>query len=149
MDALVRDLSGLLLKAIPTIVLLVLVHFYLKYMFFRPLHEVLKKRREATEGAFEAAQKSLNVAAEKATMYDLALKEARAEMYRQQEETRRTWLDQQTARIDQVRQQTHESIQDASHKLHAEINEARQDLTSRSQMLALQIAESLASGRMK
>ena len=149
MDALVQQLSGLLLKAIPTIVLLIFVHFYLKYVFFKPLHEVLRKRREVTEGALEAAEKSLKLAAEKATMYDLALKEARTEVYRQQEETRRTWLDQQAARIDEVRHQTHSMIQDAGHKLDAEIVEARQDLGSRSQMLAMQIAESLSEGRLK
>ena len=147
MDALVRQLSGLLLSAVPTIVLLIFVHFYLKFMFFRPLHEVLRKRREATEGALAAAEASLKIAGEKATMYDLALKEARSEMYRQQEEMRRKWLDQQARRIEEIRNQTHTMLHEATQKLGAESAEAKQDLTSRSQMLALQIAESLVAGR--
>lgn len=147
MDALIRQLGGLLLTAIPTIILFIFVHFYLKYMFFRPLRKVLAERREATEGALQAAQKGLEQAAEKATMYDLALKEARTEMYREQEETRRTWLEQQTGRIEETRQKTRATIQEASHKLSAEVADAQKDLTSRSQMLGMQIAETVAAGR--
>ena len=147
MDALIRQLGGLLLTAVPTIILLIIVHFYLKYMLFRPLHDVLQKRREATEGALQAAQKSLDLAAEKATMYDLALKEARAEMYRESEEARRNWLDQQAARIEEARLKTHEMIQEASAGLASEIEAAKRDLASRSQMLALQIVETIVAGR--
>jgi F-type H+-transporting ATPase subunit b len=149
MEALVPALGGLLLKAVPTIILLILVHFYLKLMLFGPLQEVLRKRREATEGAREAGQKSLALAAEKATTYDLALKEARAEMYREQEETRRQWLEQQTSRIEEARNKAHATLQDAGQKLDSDVAEARKDLASRSQMLALQIVETLASGRPK
>lgn len=147
MDALVHDLGGLLLKAVPTIILLIIVHFYLKAMLFRPLQHILAKRREATEGAREAAQRSLDMAAEKATMYDLALKEARSEMYREQEQTRRRWLEDSASRVEEARQRTHAMVQDAGQKLASDTAEARQDLTSRSQMLALQITETLIAGR--
>jgi len=147
MDALVQGLAGLLLKAVPTVILLIFVHFYLKMMLFGPLQEVLRKRREATEGAREEAQKSIDLAAEKATMYEHALKEARAEMYREHEETRRHWLEHSATRIDEARQRGRSITQDASHKLEADVEEARKDLASRSQMLALQIVESLVSGR--
>src|SRR5437764_6957533 len=103
MDALVHDLGGLLLKAIPTVVLLIIVHFYLKIMLFRPLQQVLNKRREATEGAREAAQKSLKLASEKATMYELAIKEERSNMYREQEDTRRRWLEDSAAHLAEAR----------------------------------------------
>ena len=147
MDVLVQQLGGLLLKAVPTIILLAFVHLYLKFMFFRPLSGVLAKRREATAGALDMARKALEVAAEKATVYDIALKEARAEMYREQEATRRAWLEQQTTRIDQVREQTHAALQDAGHQIESEMAAARTDLASRSQMLALQIAETLSARR--
>ena len=147
MEALIQALSGLLLKAVPTIILLIFVHFYLKIILFKPLQDIRRKRREATEGTLQVAQKNLELAAEKATMYDLALKEARAEMYREQEEARRQWLEQQTTRIEEARQRARAKVKDAGQKLDVEIAEARQDLASRSQMLALQIVETLASGR--
>src|SRR5438046_2292436 len=139
MEALIQALSGLLLKAVPTIILLIFVHFYLKIILFRPLQEIRRKRREATEGTLQAAQKNLDLAAEKAAMYDLALREARAEMYREQEEAHRQWLEQQASRIEEARQHARAIVKDASEKLDAEIAEARRDLASRSQMLALQI----------
>lgn len=149
MDVLIQELSGLLLRAVPTIVLLILVHFYLKAVFFQPLQEVLAKRRKATEGAREEGQKSLRRAAEKQTMYEMALKEARAEMYREQEETRRGWLEHQAGRIEEARHRTRAMIQEASHKLESEVAAAKRDLASSSQVLALQIVESLTGGRIR
>ncbi len=149
MDRIVQALGGLLLTAVPTVILLIFVHFYLKLVFFRPLEGVLGKRREVTEGAREAGQEALARASEKAAMYEIALKEARAEMYREQEETRRGWMEQQTARVEEARNRTHALIQDASHKIESDAAEARRELASSSQMLALQIAEALATGRMK
>jgi F-type H+-transporting ATPase subunit b len=146
MESIAQALGGLLLKAVPTIVFLILIHFYLKFIFFRPLQDVLKKRREATEGAREAAAKSLDMAAEKATMYEIALKEARSEMYREQEETRRRWLDHQSSRVEEARQRTRAMIQAASHKIEADTTEAKRGLESTSQVLALQITETLAAG---
>ena len=56
MESTLHDLGQLLLKAIPTVFLLLVVHFYLKKMFFRPMADVLAKRRAATEGLRESAE---------------------------------------------------------------------------------------------
>ena len=68
-----QALGGILLQAIPTVCLLLIVHFYLKFMFFRPLREVLEKRREATQGARESAEAMLKKAGEKAASLEAAL----------------------------------------------------------------------------
>ena len=44
-------LGGILLRAVPTFLLIILLHFYLKSIFFKPLERVLEARSEATEGA--------------------------------------------------------------------------------------------------
>ncbi len=147
MDQILQALGGILLRAIPTVILLIFVHIYLKRMLFRPLQETLAKRREQTEGAQESARASLARAEEKAAMYELALKEARAEMYREQEETRRRWLDHQASRIEEARQRTHELIKEASDKIAQETEAAKRDLDSSSHMLALQITEALVARR--
>jgi F-type H+-transporting ATPase subunit b len=149
MEELVHALGGLLLKSVPTVILLLFVYAYLNWMFFKPLQAVLAKRREATEGAREAAQASLARAAEKAAMYEIALKEARAEMYREQEQMRREWLEHQTNRIDEARHKAHAMVLDASHALEQETARAKTELASSSQTLALQIVEALASGRIR
>ena len=147
MEQLLHNLATLLLQSVPTIILLLFVHFYLKGMFFRPIESVLKKRREATEGAREAGQASLARAAEKAAMYEIALKEARAEMYREQDETHRHWSEHQASRIEEARQRMHALLQQASKEIEASTAEARRSLASSSQVLALQIVEALSARR--
>ena len=71
-------LSGILLRAIPTFLLVVFLHFYLKYMFFKPLDKVLHARYEATEGARLRAAESLEKAAAKTAEYEAAMRTARA-----------------------------------------------------------------------
>ena len=92
MEATLHALGGILLRAIPTLLLVILLHFYLKAMFFGPLKNVLKQRHEATKGAREAAEASAKRAADKTAEYEAALQRARAEMYKEQEEARRKWL---------------------------------------------------------
>ena len=76
MDETLRALGGILLRAIPTFVLVVLLHFYLKFIFFKPLQKVLRQRYEATQGARKLAESSLAKAAEKAAEYEAALRAA-------------------------------------------------------------------------
>ena len=59
MDATLHALGGILLKALPTFLLVVLLHFYLKDVFFKPLEKVLHQRYDATEGARKLADRSL------------------------------------------------------------------------------------------
>jgi len=146
MDQILQALGGLLLKAVPTVVLLVFVYLYLKYTFFRPLGTVLQKRREATDGIREAAAKNIEMAEEKASMYEIALKEARSEMYREHENTRRHWVEHQSHRIEEARRRAHEMIQEANTRIDAETAEAKRGLESSAQVLALQITETLAAG---
>ena len=149
MDQILQALGGLLLKAIPTIVFLIFVFLYLKYTFFKPLGKVLDKRREATEGLKEAAAKSLDMAEEKAAMYEIALKEARSEMYREHEDTRRHWVEHQADRIAEARRRAHEQIREASTRIDAETSEAKHGLESSAQVLAMQITEKLATGGLR
>ena len=50
MDQTLHALGGILLKSIPTVVLLLFLYFYLKSMLFGPLTRVLKQRDELTAG---------------------------------------------------------------------------------------------------
>ena len=143
MDQTLQALGGLLLKAIPTVVLLLIVHFYLKWMFFRPLREVLAKRREATEGARESAEAILRQASAQAAELEASLRKAREEIYQEQEEMRRRWIGEQTAKMDEARRQSRELIHQARQELAAEAAAAQRDLAATTDALAEQIARSL------
>ncbi len=146
MDSTLQALGGILLRAVPTLLLVVLLHLYLKRMFFRPLEEVLRNRREATEGAREAAEAALRLASEKAAEYQAALDSARAGIYKDQEETRRRWLDEQARRIEEARHANQRSIAQAKEEIAAQIEAARLELVPASRELAGQITQVLLAG---
>src|SRR4029077_6608884 len=107
MEQTLHDLGAILLKSIPTLLLLIVVHFYLKWMFFGPMKKVLDQRRAATEGARQAAEQALTRASEKAAEIEAALRKARDEIYQEQEKSRKKAVDEQTGRVEEARQQAH------------------------------------------
>ena len=106
MESTLHDLGQLLLKAIPTLFLLLVVHFYLKQMFFRPMADVLAKRRAATDGLRESAEAMRAKAVEQTKAIEAQLRQAREAIYQEQEEARRGWTGDQSAQLDEARQQS-------------------------------------------
>jgi F-type H+-transporting ATPase subunit b len=147
MDATLHDLGRLLLKAIPTVVLLLIVHLYLKRMFFGPMREVLAKRREATEGARKSAEALLAKASEKTAALEAAIRKAREEIYQEQEEARRGWIGEQNARLEEARRGSRDLIHQAKQQLDTEAAAAKRDLAATTAALADQIAQSLLEGK--
>jgi F-type H+-transporting ATPase subunit b len=147
MEQVLQDLGGLILKALPTFILIVLLHFYLKGMFFRPLERVLKARYEATEGARKLAQESLTKASEKASEYENALRAARLEIYREQEEFRQRWRQEQAQAVQQSRQKAEAMVRDANAQLQTELAEAKRSLQVQSESLADRIVEQILHRR--
>jgi F-type H+-transporting ATPase subunit b len=145
MDQTLHALGGILLKSIPTVVLLLFLYFYLKLMLFGPLTRVLKQRDELTAGTRHAAQKSLKDAERKVQEYEAKMREARAEVYREQEETRKRWLADQASQVDSARERTGHSVQQAKELMAGEIAAARQTLAESSSELADQIATAVLS----
>ncbi|HEX5432066.1 MAG TPA: ATP synthase F0 subunit B [Bryobacteraceae bacterium] len=142
-----QQLGGLFIEAIPTAILLLIVHFYLKFMLFRPLRKVLQERDDLTEGARKTAQESLAAAERKAAEYEAMFREARAEVYRQQEETRRRWLEDQSKQVAEARERTDASVQRAKDEIAAEAAAARQNLLETSGALADRIASRVLARR--
>ena len=143
MESTFNALGQLLLQAVPTIVLLVLVHFYLKWMFFRPMAGVLAKRREATEGQRESAEALRAKADEQARSIEEQLRQAREAIYQEQEEERRRWIAGHEAQLDQARREARELIHQSKQQLDAETTEARGKLEPYAGTLADQIASTL------
>jgi len=143
MESTLHDLGQLLLKAIPTLFLLLVVHLYLKRMFFRPMGDVLAKRRAATEGQRESAEALRAKAGEQTKSIEEQLRQAREAIYQEQEEARRGWLGDQGVQLDEARQQARELIQQSRHDLDDEAAIAKNQLADGAEALADQIASSL------
>jgi F-type H+-transporting ATPase subunit b len=147
MDQTLHALGGILLKSIPTVVLLLFLYFYLKVMLFGPLTRVLKQRDELTAGTRDAAQKSLREAERKVQEYEAKMREARAEVYREQEQTRKQWLADQASQVESARTRTGQTVQQAKEQMTVEITAARQTLAASAAALADQIATTVLSRR--
>jgi F-type H+-transporting ATPase subunit b len=143
MDAMLHALGGILLRAVPTFLLVVLLNFYLKAVFFKPLEKVLHARRESTEGARELAAKSLEEAAAKTARYEEALRSAKGQLYQTQESLYKQLQEREAAAVLAARQSAEAVVKQALELLSADVAAAKLALAGDSDALANQIADSI------
>jgi F-type H+-transporting ATPase subunit b len=136
MDQTLQALCGILLKAIPTVIFLIVLHFYLKAVLFGPLDRVMQKRRELTEGARKIAENSLAAASRKADEYEAKLRDARGAVYKQQEEIRKRWLDEQSQQVAEARARSEATVKAAREAIAVDATAARKSLQETSAAVA-------------
>ena len=147
MEQTFQALETILIKAIPTAILLLVLYFYFKAMLFSPLARIMKQREELTLGARKAAEQSLVRAEEKANEYETKLRDAKGEVYKGQEETRKKWLTEQAAHLAQAKTNGEASIQTAREGIAQEVDTARKGLAETSAAIADQIATTVLARR--
>jgi F-type H+-transporting ATPase subunit b len=147
MEETLRQLGGILLRAIPTFILVVLLHLYLKFIFFKPLERILRERYEATEGARKLADESLARAAQKAAEYEAALRAARAETYKELEQLRSKLQDDRSSSVHEARLRAEALVAEAKAALNSEVEALKKNLEAESVALADRIASKILSGR--
>ena len=147
MEETLRQLGGILLRAVPTFILVVLLHLYLKFIFFKPLERVLRQRYDATEGARKLAEESIARASQKAAEYEAALRAARADTYKEMEQLRRKLQDDRSASVKEARAQADAAVAHAKAALSAEVEALKKNLGAESDTLADRIASKILSGR--
>src|ERR1700689_163933 len=113
MEQTLQALGGILIKAIPTALFLLFLHFFFRSMLFGPLRKVLKQREELTAGARRAAEAGKAEADRKTAEYEARFRDARAEVYREQEEIRRRWLAEQALQVADAKAKAEASIAQA------------------------------------
>lgn len=147
MEETLRALGEILLKAVPTFVLVLVLYLYLARVFFRPMEKVLKQRHEATEGARKLAEEALAKATAKTEEYEDAMRAARAGVYQELGELRRQLQAERAAAMEQARQEAEAQIAAAKAELEHEVVGLKRNLAGESEALASQIAESILRRR--
>jgi F-type H+-transporting ATPase subunit b len=147
MEATLHALGQILLGAVPTFVLLILLHFYLKAVFFGPMKKVLHQRYEATEGARKLAEQSLERAAAKTAEYEGALRKARSEVYEAFERLRKELQEQHESELRAARKQAEAAVNQAKAELAKDVEAAKDGLSRESEFLANQIVDAILRGR--
>ena len=103
MQATFHQLGQIVLNGLPTFFLILFLNFYLKRMFFTPLEQTLAQRYEKTEGARISADESLKAADRRIAEYQAALRNARGEVYADQEAAHRKLSDEQALALEQAK----------------------------------------------
>ena len=147
MDDTLKAVGQLLIQALPTFFIVLFLYFYLKQVFFGPLDRVLAQRREATEGARTQAAAALERASAKAAQYEEQLRVARNEIYKEQEEQRKLWRDQQSAQIAEARKSADAALASARAEIAAQAEAAKRSLAAETQTLAERITSAILQGR--
>jgi len=147
MDETLHALAEILLRAIPTFILVVLLHFYIKRMFFKPLEKVLKERYEVTEGARNQAESTFARASQKAADYEAAIRATRTEIYHELEEQRHKARQEQEAVIREAKRKAQQVVEAGKEKLAGDVAAARASLASDSELLAARIADAMFEER--
>jgi F-type H+-transporting ATPase subunit b len=140
------SVQPIVIRAIPTFVLVTLLYFFLKKFLFEPLDRTLAERHQRTLGAVAGAESTLAEVGKKAAAYEQALQDARSAIYREQEESRKKLADEQSAAVDAARTRLSAHVAQAKTGLQAEAAAARASLESEVERLAEQIAQRLVSG---
>lgn len=143
MEATLHALGEIVLKGLPTFFLLIFLHFYLKKMLFGPLAEVLEKRYAATTGAKKQAEAAIAKAEAKAKEYEDAIKNARTEVYRDNEAMRKKWREQQTEQLADAKKRADSTIEVAKAEIAAEVRAAQDGLKAESERIAEQIVRAV------
>jgi len=147
MEATLHQLGGILLKALPTFILVILLHYYLKFMFFKPLEKTLGERYAATEGARKLAAEALERAEKKTAEYDEAMRAERAKIYQEAEQLHKRLQEEEEAALAAERRSADQRIHEAQEELAQELESAKASLAASTEALAAEIADAILRGR--
>ena len=139
MDETLRQLGGLLLGSVPTIILLALLYLLYTFIVHKPLRRVLDERRSKTEGAVEKSRADIAAAEARTSEYEQRLREARAALFRAQEARRRAALDARAAAMHEARIQAQAQVKAAKADIERDRQTAQTGLQDQVQALATEI----------
>jgi F0F1-type ATP synthase membrane subunit b/b' len=140
MQEIVHQLGELFLQAVPTVLIILLFYFILRAIFFKPLLAVMAERDARTVGAQKAAELAQAAAIEKAKQYQDALKQARGQVYAEQEAARKKVLDEHAAAIKAARAAATTQVAAGKTRIAGELAAARREMETTVVQLSTEIA---------
>jgi F0F1-type ATP synthase membrane subunit b/b' len=140
MQAIVHQLGELFLQAVPTVLIILLFYIILRAIFFKPLLAVMAERDARTVGAQKASEAAQAAAAEKVKQYQEALRQARGQVYAEQEAARKKLLEERAAQIREARTKASGEVSVAKARVAAELAAARREVEATVAQLSAEIA---------
>ncbi|HEX6806273.1 MAG TPA: ATP synthase F0 subunit B [Terriglobales bacterium] len=113
MDETLRQIGGLLLGSVPTIIIFLLTYGLYTVLVHKPLTRVLAERRARTQGAIEKARADVVSAEARTAEYEQRLRDARLALFKAQEARRTKAAQARAEAVAQARKQAQEQIDQA------------------------------------
>lgn len=136
----VHQLGELFLEAVPTVVIVFLFYFFMRWAFFGPIRRAMAERSARIDGAKKEAAEVEAAAKMELKSYHESLKKARGEIYAEQEAARQAVLDERTKLLKAIRNRAQEEVDAAKKRIAAELVSARAEMERQSAALASEIA---------
>jgi F-type H+-transporting ATPase subunit b len=143
MDETLRQVGELLLRAIPTVILFVILYTSYRLLVHNRLVEVLSERRALTEGALERARADIAAAEARTAEYERSIREAKVALYKARESRRQKALEARAAAIAEARAAADARIREARAAIQNDVAQAKRTLQSEAESLAAAIIRSI------
>ncbi len=139
MDETLRQLGGLLLGAIPTMIFMVLLYGVYTVLVHKPLQQTLAERRNRTEGALEKARADIAAAEARTAEYEQRAREARTAVFKTQEARRQNALQARAAALAETRVKAQAQVSRARAAIEQDKRVAQASLQTEAGPLAAEI----------
>ncbi len=139
MDETLRQIGGLLLGAIPTIIFFLLLYGLYTVLVHRPLARVLAERQARTQGATEKARADVLSAEARTTEYEHRLRDARIATFKVQEARRAKAAQVRAAAVAEARTKAQAQVEQAQAAIEQEKMVAKNSLETEAGRLATEI----------
>ena len=139
MDETLRQIGGLLLGSIPTVICFLLLYGLYTVLVHKPLARVLSERRARTQGAIEKARADVASAEARTAEYEQRLREARLALFKAQEVRRAKASRARAVAIADARERAQHQINQARTEIESEKTVAKGSLEAEAGRLAAEI----------
>ena len=110
MDQILNQIGGLVLGAVPTMLLFIFLVVAYGLLVRRPLDRILAERRARTSGAVEKARDAISQAETRTAEYEDRLRKARAEIFAAREARMKQWAAQREQALAEARATTSQKV---------------------------------------
>jgi F-type H+-transporting ATPase subunit b len=143
MEETLRQLGELLLTSIPAIISLLVVWGAYRSLVYKPLQRTLAERHARTEGAVQQARTEIASAETRTAEYEQKMREARAQIYRDQEGRRKQMLEHRDLTLAEARRRAEEILESARSSAAQDLGAAKSVLQKQADSLADEIIDSI------
>ena len=143
MDLLLKQIEGLILGSIPTIVFFVTLVIAYGFLVRRPLDKVLAERRARTSGALEQARGAMSAAEAETAVFEDKLRAAKAEIFQARDAKLKQWAAEREQALEAARAATHTKVTAARQEIEASAVAARAQIEGMSDELSARIMKAV------